>query len=50
MHMKVLGDLRQGITAVLIGKGHGVFRIAGIAGVAIERFRIGAPLGARNFF
>lgn len=49
MHIKVLGDLGQGVTAALVGGGHGLFGIARVAHVVIKRFGVGPALCAGDF-
>ena len=50
MHPEVSGDLGQGVTAAVVGGSHGVFGIAHLACVVIERLGVGPSLGVENFF
>ena len=50
MHLEVFGDLGQGVTAALIGDGHGLFGIACVAHIVIEGPGIGPALCTRDLF
>lgn len=48
MHAKVLGDLCQGIITALVGGDHGLFGIARVASIVIERLGVGSALRTRD--